>query len=267
VPSAGVAHPELVWCPRHARARIPELHLRAAAHAADLNIDVAHGPDSIPIPALDASGPVEAKIGAMIPGVILAAGLSTRMGRSKASLPLAGPDPDTFLVRIARTFHEAGVEDVVVVLGHQAEAAAEPLLRSGLAARMVFNPHYASGQLSSVLAGLTAVDRPGVRAMLLTLVDVPLVAPSTVRAVLDRFDTTGAPIVRPVQGSRHGHPVAIGRTLFAAIRAADPQVGAKPIVRGHVSAAGDVEVDDEGAFLDIDTPEEYERILARLGSG
>jgi molybdenum cofactor cytidylyltransferase len=206
----------------------------------------------------------ETKIGGMIPGVILAAGLSTRMGRPKATLPLAGPDPDTFLVRIVRTFHEAGVEDVVVVLGHQAEAAADAVLRSGLAARLVLNPSYESGQLSSVLAGLSAVDRPGVRAMLMTLVDVPLVAPSTVRAVLDRFDATGAPIVRPVQGAKHGHPVAIGRALFAAIRAADPRLGAKPIVRSHVSAAGDVEVDDDGAFLDIDTPEEYARILARL---
>jgi len=197
----------------------------------------------------------------MIPGVILAAGLSTRMGRSKATLPLPGPHGDTFLVRIVRSFLDAGVEDVVVVLGHQAEAAAEAVLRSGLAARLVRNPHYASGQLSSVLAAVAAVDRPGVRAMLMTLVDVPLVSAATVRAVLDRFEATGAPIVRPVQGSRHGHPVAISRALFAALRAADPQQGAKPIVRAHVSAAGDVEVDDEGAFLDIDTPEEYERLL------
>jgi molybdenum cofactor cytidylyltransferase len=188
------------------------------------------------------------KIDAMIPGVILAAGLSTRMGRSKATLPLAGPDPDTFLVRIIRTFH-------------QAEAAAEPVLRSGLAARVVLNPRYESGQLSSVLAGLAAVDRPGVRAMLMTLVDVPLVAPSTVRAVVERFRATGAPVVRPVHGSRHGHPVAIGRSLFNAIRMADPQVGAKPIVRAYVSLAGDVDVEDEGAFLDIDTPEEYASLL------
>ncbi len=202
-----------------------------------------------------------AKIGSMIPGVILAAGLSTRMGRSKATLPLAGPDPDTFLVRIVRTFHEAGVEDVVVVLGHEAAAAAEALLQSGLAARVVRNPRYQSGQLSSVLAGLAAVDRPGVSAMLMTLVDVPLVAASTVRAVMERFRTTGAPVVRPVQGARHGHPVVIGRPLFSAIRLADPQGGAKPIVRAHASPAGDVEVDDEGAFLDIDTPEDYARLL------
>lgn len=210
---------------------------------------------------------LRAKIDAMIPGVILAAGLSTRMGRSKATLPLAGPDPDTFLVRIIRTFHEAGVEDVVVVLGHQAEAAAEPVLRSGLAVRVVLNPRYESGQLSSVLAGLAAVDRPGVRAMLMTLVDVPLVAASTVRAVVERFRATGAPVVRPVHGSRHGHPVAIARSLFNAIRMADPRVGVKPIVRAHVSPAGDVDVEDEGAFLDIDTPEEYTSILNGAPSG
>ena len=60
-----------------------------------------------------------------------------------------------------------------------------------------------------------------------------------------------------MNGTRHGHPVLIDRRLFDAIRQADPEQGAKPVIRAHASAAGDVEVDDEGAFLDVDTPEEY----------
>jgi molybdenum cofactor cytidylyltransferase len=92
-----------------------------------------------------------------------------------------------------------------------------------------------------------------------TLVDVPFVAVSTVRAVVDRYRQTHAPIVRPVSGARHGHPVLIDRSLFAAIRAAEPSVGAKEIVRAHASSAGDVEVEDEGAFADIDTPDQYDR--------
>jgi CTP:molybdopterin cytidylyltransferase MocA len=64
-----------------------------------------------------------------------------------------------------------------------------------------------------------------------------------------------------VRGPEHGHPVLIARALFDALRQADPALGAKPIVRGHVSQAGDVEVDDAGAFIDIDTPEDYERFI------
>jgi molybdenum cofactor cytidylyltransferase len=181
------------------------------------------------------------------------------MGRPKPLLPLGASD--TFLSRIVHTFLAAGVDDVVVVVGHEAAAVAASLRTADLPVRVVVNDAYDGGQFSSVLAGLDAIDRPGVAGMLLTLVDVPLVSPATVRAVVDRHRATGAPIVRPVRGSEHGHPVFIDRSLFAALRAADPSTGAKPVVRAHVSAAGDVEVDDEGAFLDIDTPEEYEQVV------
>jgi molybdenum cofactor cytidylyltransferase len=201
----------------------------------------------------------------MIPAVILAAGKSTRMGQPKALLAL--PGGDTFLTRIIRTFEDAGVDDVVVVIGHEAEAIAASVAERGLAPRIVVNRQYESGQFSSFLAGLRAIDRPGVQALLLTLVDVPLVSSTTVRAVIDRYRANHAPIVRPVSSVRsdlHGHPVLMDRTLFDALRATDPSNGAKPIVRAHASPAGDVISDDEGAFLDIDTPEDYER--ARRGS-
>src|SRR5262245_537007 len=198
----------------------------------------------------------------VIPAVILAAGKSTRMGRLKAVLPIDAKD--TFLSRIVRTFQDAGVEDVVVVVGHEAATVGESLESRGLYPRIVVNVAYETGQLSSVLAGLNAVDRPGVTAMLLSLVDVPFVSPSTVRAVLRRHRENHAPIVRPVRGELHGHPVLIARTLFDALRSSDPAAGAKPVVRGHVSAAGDVPVDDDGAYCDIDTPDEYERALKRF---
>ena len=102
----------------------------------------------------------------MIPAVVLAAGRSSRMGRAKATLPLdAG---DTFLTRIVRTFLEAGVDDVVVVLGHEADAIVSSFSASGLPARFVVNHDYDRGQWSSLVAGLGVVDRPGVSATLMT---------------------------------------------------------------------------------------------------
>ncbi|HXD74974.1 MAG TPA: nucleotidyltransferase family protein [Vicinamibacterales bacterium] len=196
----------------------------------------------------------------MIPAIVLAAGKSTRMGRAKATLPLEGSGGrDTFLSRIVRTFVDAGVEDVVVVVGHDAGAIVESCTRSGVAARFVENPDYEQGQLSSLIAGLRVVDRPGVAAALMTLVDVPLVNASTVRAVVDRYRQTRARVVRPVRGGEHGHPVLIDRALFDAIRHADPASGAKPVIRANVSAAGDVPVDDDGAFADFDTPDDLRR--------
>ena len=198
----------------------------------------------------------------MIPAVILAAGMSTRMGRAKALLRVS--ETDTFVSRIVRTFLDAGVDDVVVVLGHDADAIATSLLQSGLPVRVVINEAYRTGQSSSVLRGLNAIDRPGIKAMLLTLVDVPLVSAATIRAVVERYKQTHATIVRPVRGNDHGHPVLIDRSLFPALRSVDPSLGIKPIVRSHVSPAGDVVVDDAGAFLDIDTPDAYQRVINRI---
>ena len=196
----------------------------------------------------------------VIPAVVLAAGESRRMGgRPKANLAL--DERDTFLTRIIRTFLSASVDDVVVVLGHGADDVAARVVASALPARLVVNEAFASGQLSSVLAGLRTVDRPGVAAILLTLVDVPLVSDLTVRAVVERYRRTAAPVVRPTCGPRHGHPVLIDRALFTELQAADPASGIKPIVRRHASAIGDVEVDDRGAFFDVDTPEDYAQVM------
>jgi molybdenum cofactor cytidylyltransferase len=185
------------------------------------------------------------------------------MGKPKALLPLG--DTDTFLTTIVRTFLSAGVDDVVVVVGHETEAVMASCVERGVLPRFVVNAEYEQGQLSSLLAGLRAIDRPGTRAMLLTLVDVPLVSAATVRAVVERYRATRALVVRPVNAALHGHPVLIDRALFALLRHADRAAGAKPIVRAHVSAAGDVPVNDPGAFMDVDTPADYARALELLG--
>ena len=239
------ADPELVGLPRRARRRIAELHLGAASLTPDVQVGFAH------VPRFYYDDRV-------IPAIVLAAGKSTRMGRPKATLLLEGGD--TFVTRIVRTFAAAGISDVIIVVGHDAEAVIDAFAKTDLSATFVENPDYEQGQLSSLLAGLRVVDRPGVVASLLTLVDVPLIGVSTVRAVVDRYLATRAPIVRPVRGAEHGHPVLIDRSLFDALRHADPREGAKAVVRSHASASGDVPVEDAGAFADADTPIEYERL-------
>ncbi|HEX7137785.1 MAG TPA: nucleotidyltransferase family protein [Vicinamibacterales bacterium] len=195
----------------------------------------------------------------MIPALVLAAGRSSRMGRPKATLPI--DEHDTFLSRIVRTFLTAGIDDVVVVLGHDADVVGDSLTNSLLPVRFALNRDYDRGQLSSIRTGLGVVDRPGVTAVLLTLVDVPLFSASTVRAIVARFRESGAPMVRPVNSGRHGHPILLARSLFDLIRSTSDEPGLKPIVRGHASASGDVEVIDEGAFVDIDTEEDYRRLI------
>jgi molybdenum cofactor cytidylyltransferase len=199
----------------------------------------------------------------MIPAIVLAAGRSSRMGRPKAMLPLGARE--TFLSRIVRTLHDADVEDVVVVVGHESQAIVADFETRNASVRFVVNPDFDQGQLTSILAGLRVVDRPGVVATLMTLVDVPLVRATTVRAIVDRYRRTRASIVRPTNKGRHGHPVLIDRAVFADLRGGDSSVGAKPIIRARMSAESDLEIDDEGAFRDFDTPAEYEQLLSELG--
>jgi molybdenum cofactor cytidylyltransferase len=206
----------------------------------------------------------------MIPAIVLAAGQSSRMGRSKPNLPVgAGPAiaHETLLTHLVRTLLDAGTDDVVIVVGHEKEAVMRTFAASGLPARFVENAEYASGQLSSLLAGLRHVDRPGVVATLIALVDVPFVSRETIQAVVERYLQTGAQIVRPTRDGHHGHPVLVARSLFDQLRRADSVLGAKPVVRAHATPQGEVMVEDEGAFFDIDTPDDYERAIRAFAGG
>jgi len=200
----------------------------------------------------------------MIPALVLAAGKSSRMGRTKALLPV-GSSGETFLHRIIRVLREGGADAVVVVIGGDAAAVRASLPRDDVQISAVENPRYEEGQLSSLLVGLAAVEQryDNVEAVMMTLVDLPLISAATVRAVRDAFlANPGAPLVRPRRGGRYGHPAIFNRSIFGELRRADPSTGAKPVVHAHAAEEVNVDVDDEGAFIDIDTPEDYERFIA-----
>jgi molybdenum cofactor cytidylyltransferase len=199
----------------------------------------------------------------MIPAVVLAAGTSSRMGRTKALLQL-GSSGETFLGRVLRVLREGGAEAIVVVIGGDGAAVRASLPRDDAHISSVENPRYEDGQLSSLLVGLAAVEQrhDNVEAVMVTLVDLPLISAATVRAVRDAFVANpGAPLVRPRHGERHGHPVIFNRSIFGELRRSDPSKGAKPVVHAHAAEEMNVDVDDEGAFIDIDTPEDYQRII------
>ena len=194
----------------------------------------------------------------VLSAVILAAGDSSRMGSPKAAL--LTPDGDSFIAHIVRTLRTAGVDDLVIVTGRHHDAVIDALDRLTLAPRIVRNPDPSRGQLSSLLAGMDAVVTSRTDAVMMTLVDVPLVRVSTVTAVLDEWRRTRAPIVRPAIGDRHGHPVIFDRAVFDEIRRAPLDAGAKSVVRAHEHEIVNVPVDDDGCVRDVDTPSDYDRL-------
>lgn len=182
------------------------------------------------------------------------------MGRPKALLP-CGPGEITFVRRLALALAEGGVDGVLVV-GRLGDAALLAEVDDfPMPARFVENPDTEAGQLSSLLAGLAAVDRPGVRGLLVTPVDAPLIEAATVAALLDWLRSTGAPIVRATYEGRHGHPVIFGRAVFDDLRHADPSLGARAVVRAYAGRVVDVAVNDPGVLGDVDTPENYRTLL------
>jgi len=200
----------------------------------------------------------------MIPAIVLAAGKSSRMGRPKALLPI-GSSGNTFLTHILHVLRDGGIARACVVIGGDAGVVRATLPADDEFLRVVENENYEQGQLSSLLVGLSSVEESDdeVEAVLVTLVDLPLISPATVRAVLDAYrNSPGAPIVRPSRGYRHGHPAIFDRRLFAELKGADPATGAKPVVHAHATEEVNVEVEDNGPFTDIDTPEDYERFIA-----
>ena len=208
----------------------------------------------------------------MISGIVLAAGASSRMGQAKAALPL-GQTGETVVARVVRTLLEGGVPNVVVVAGAHIDAVRAAMPRHESRARVIEHLGWEQGQLSSLLAGLDAIDDPLLEAAVVTLVDVPLVRSSTVADVIAAWRRTRAPIVRPADpstslragGQRHGHPVIFDLSIFADLRSADPNKGAKAVFEIHRERIINVEVNDEGAFKDIDTPADYNEVLRADG--
>src|SRR5437867_1010154 len=142
------------------------------------------------------------------------------MGRPKALLP-AGDR--SFVGRILGALRLGGAGTAVVVVRPGQQAVIDEVVAAG--GRAVINPRADDGQLSSLIAGLDAVDGPAVDGLLVTLVDVPLIQPDTVTTLIDRAAKSRAPILRAVHRGRHGHPVIFKRSVFDALRRADPALG------------------------------------------
>lgn len=190
----------------------------------------------------------------MMSAMILAAGASRRMGCPKALLKIGDK---TFLQHIAETLREGGVDDTVIVLG--AEASAISLSLTWFGGEVVINSDWQNGQLASIVAGLEAIERRKPDAMLLCPVDHPRITPMLIMTLLHRWRETGKSIVIPTYQGRRGHPVIFSSTLFAEIKNSPAEIGARHVVWNHNKDVAEVETDDEGVVLNLDSPHDVAR--------
>jgi molybdenum cofactor cytidylyltransferase len=196
----------------------------------------------------------------VISAVILAAGQATRMGRTKQLLPIDGRP---MLQHAVDTASAAGVDEILVVLGHDAERIAAAL-QLPAAARIVVNPGFASGQASSLRSGLQAASPDSDGAVIL-LGDQPGIAAGSIRTVLDAHRRTGARVVRARHGRSTAHPVLLARETWPELEALEGDVGARELIVRHPEWVVDVDLPGE-APPDIDTPVDYGRLTGRPGT-
>ena len=189
-----------------------------------------------------------------VAAVVLAAGKSERLGQPKQLLDWRGRPLVRHVVAAALG---AGVSEVVVVTGAFAEGVEAAL--AGLPVRVVRNPRWAEGQSTSVRAGLGAIS-PQNGAALFLLVDQPWVSPRLIRALIETHARSLAPIVAPLIDQRRGNPVLFDRATFPAFDGLAGDVGARALFARYRTMW--VPWHDSRALMDVDTPEDYQRLIA-----
>jgi molybdenum cofactor cytidylyltransferase len=196
----------------------------------------------------------------VIAAILLAAGESTRMGHAKQLLAWGGT---TLIDWQVRQFMEAGVESVVVVLGHAADDI-RPALPSGT--RVTLNEDYRQGRASSLRRGAQAVDGAP-EALLILSVDQPRPAWLS-RRLIERWQLEKPLIVSPRFVDGFGHPVLLDGSLLPELREVDEaSLGLRAVIDRHLESAAAEVIHNSRINVDLNTRDDYASALASFNSG
>lgn len=191
-------------------------------------------------------------------GVVLAAGRSARMGSPKALLDFLGVP---FLTRILEALEAVEIKTRVVVLGPDMPRI-QPAI-AGHDCMIVENPEPETGPIESLRGALRALQPLQPSAILVWPVDLPHVRVTTVERVMEAHRRSKAPVVVPTFAERRGHPVIWGARLFGELLE-DPlatTAGARVVLHRHEGEIAAVPVDDPAVVDQVNTPEDYERLI------
>jgi molybdenum cofactor cytidylyltransferase len=190
-----------------------------------------------------------------VAGIVLAGGSSTRMGENKLLFDLDG---ESVVRRAVRQAAAAGLDPVIVVLGHEAERVRSELEGLSPPCRIVVNDNYESGINSSLKTGLAAVPATAVAAVVM-LADMPFVTSEMIGMLMTRYRSSDVPLVISDYDGVNAPPMLYDRALFEELRVMEGEGCGKQVVRRHRADAAVVEW-PAAALADLDVPADYERI-------
>ncbi len=191
--------------------------------------------------------------------ILLAAGESRRMGQLKALLPWQG---DTLLGCQVSSLLQAGISQVVVVLGHKRDRLL-PLLEGQDRVFPVFNPDYQAGKTTSIKTGLRARQAADAQTLVLLNVDQPRTS-ETISALLSRHQSSDCLITIPVFQGKGGHPIILDCSLLPELlEIAEASQGIRAVVRKHKERMQRVEIDTPEVLWDLNTPEQYQAAITQ----
>jgi molybdenum cofactor cytidylyltransferase len=191
----------------------------------------------------------------MICAVVPAAGLSSRMGVQKLLLPFGGK---SVIAHIVDQLHASTVDEIHVVVGHQAEHISAEL--SGRDVSIVKNPNYKSGMLSSIRCGLASLPEK-CRTVLVVLGDQPSITTGLIDRMLQSFATTEKSILVPLYKGKRGHPILFSSHYRDEILTHYDDIGLRGLLHSHSDDIFELEVPTASVLCDMDYPEDYRREL------
>lgn len=194
----------------------------------------------------------------MISSIVLAAGMSTRMGEPKALLDWGGQPLICYQVEQLR---EAGVDEVIVVLGHRADDIQRCMKTAKC--RVMLNARFQHGRAGSLRIGAKAVNRDA-EAIVVMNVDQPRPASFIKQLIAAHRPECAA--TQPVHAGHHGHPVVVaGRLRPELMEASDELGGLIGVLKAHPGELAEWPCDDDLCHLDLNTPGDYEEARRRFG--
>ena len=195
----------------------------------------------------------------LVPALLLAAGLSARFGANKLLMPLGGK---AVIDCPLGALIAAGVSPIYIVLGHEAEAVQAHCRPYAHRVHFVENPDYPAGRASSVQAGLKAIESDAL-GVLITPADVPLIGCGLLAALLAQFQQSGL-LTFPLTPAGRGHPVIFPRSEFHRLEALRGEATLHSYITSGTAPVSAVNWNDTGCTMDIDTPEDLERLEVQV---